>query len=101
MTRFTVLLGLSEVSSSAIFGRSLHYAIWFKTNPTFEIGNVDNVYAAAGTAFKSAKFVSDCEQHGINVTFGAPCHQEMNGICDLAKHLQHCFCITCTCLHGL
>ena len=39
-TRFTALLGLSEVSAPAIFECLLHYAIWFKPNPTFEIGDV-------------------------------------------------------------
>ena len=75
LNHFTVLLGLSEVSSSAIFDCLCHYAIWFKPNSTFKIGNVDNVHADAGTAFKFAEFVSDCEQHGIKVTFAAPCHQ--------------------------
>ena len=89
LTHFTVLLGLSEVSSSEICDCLLHYAIWFKPNPNFEIGNVENVHPDAGTAFKSSEFVSDCEQHGIKVTFAPPCHQEMNGICDQAS--QHCF----------
>ena len=38
----------------------------------------------AGTAFKSDEFVSDCEQHGIKVTFAALHHQEMNGMCECA-----------------
>ena len=83
-TRFTVLLGLSEVSAAAIFECLLHYAIWFKPNPSFEIGDVNNVHTDAGSAFKSAEFISDCEQHGIKVTFAAPRHQEMNGICEQA-----------------
>ena len=62
----------------------LHYSVWFKPNPTFELGDVDTVHADAGTAFKSDEFVSDCEQHGIKVTFAAPRHQEMNGICERA-----------------
>ena len=82
MTRFTVLLGLSEVTSSAIFDCLLHYSVWFKPKPHFELGDVDKVHADAGSAFKSAEFVSDCEQHGIQITFAAPCHQEMNGICE-------------------
>ena len=84
LTRFTVLLGLSEVSSAAIFDCLLHYAVWFKPSPTFEIGNVNQVHADAGNAFKSAEFISDCEQHGIKVTFAPPRHQEMNGICERA-----------------
>ena len=83
LTRFTVLLGLSYVSSSAIFDCLLHYAVWFKPNPTFEIGNVDNVHADAGTALNLLN-LCDCEQHGIKVTFAAPRHQEMNGICERA-----------------
>ena len=82
ITCFTVLLGLSEVSAAAIFEYLLHYAIWFKPNPTFEIGNVDRIYTDAGSAFKSTEFISDCEQHGIKVTFAVPCHQEMNGTCE-------------------
>ena len=46
-TRFTVLLGLSEVSAAAIFECLLHYAIWFKPNPSFEIGDVNNVHTDA------------------------------------------------------
>ena len=42
------------------------------------------VHTDAGSAFKSAEFISDCEQHGIKVTFAAPRHQEMNGICEQA-----------------
>ena len=84
LTCFTVLLGSSQASSSAIFDYLLHYAVWFKPNPTFEIGNVDNVHADAGTASKSAEFVSDCEQRGIQVTFAASCCQDMNGICERA-----------------
>ena len=57
----------------------LHYAIWFKPNPSFEIGDVNKVHTDAGSAFKSAESISDCEQHGIKVTFAAPRHQEMNG----------------------
>ena len=81
-TRFTVLLGLSEVSSAAVFECLLHYSVWFKPNPEFEIGDVDKVHADAGSAFKSAEFTSDCEQYGIKITFAAPRHQEMNGICE-------------------
>ena len=82
LTRFTVLLGLSEVSAAAIFECLLHYAIWFKPNPNFHIEDVDKIHTDAGSAFKSAEFISDCEQHGIKVTFAAPRHQEMNGICE-------------------
>ena len=69
ITRFTVLLGLSEVSAAAIFECLLHYTIWFKPNPSFHIEDVDKVHTDAGSAFKSAEFISDCEQHGIKVTF--------------------------------
>ena len=81
-TRFTVLLGLSEISSAAVFECLLHYSVWFKPNPNFELGEVEKVHADAGSAFKSAEFTSDCEQHGIKITFAAPQHQEMNGICE-------------------
>ena len=53
-----------------------------QTNPKFELGDVDKIHADAGSAFKSAEFTSDCEQHGIKITFAAPCHQEINGICE-------------------
>ena len=84
VTRFTVLLGLKEVTSYAIFECLLHYSVWFKPNPNFEIGDVDRVHADAGSAFRSEEFISDCEQHGIKVSFAAPRHQEMNGICERA-----------------
>ena len=83
-THFTVLLGLSEVSTAAIFECPLHYALWFKPNSTFEIGDVNKVHTDAGSTFRSAEFICDCEQHGIKVTFAAPCHQEINGICERA-----------------
>ena len=60
-TRFTVLLALSEVSATAIFECLLHYAIRFKPNPSFEIGDMNKVHTDAGSAFKSAEFISDCE----------------------------------------
>ena len=60
----------------------LHFSVWFKPNPKFELGDVDKIHADAGSAFKSAEFTSDCEQHGIKITFAAPRHQEMNGICE-------------------
>ena len=59
-------------------------SVWLKSNPSFEIGDVDRVHADAGTAFRSEEFISDCEQHGIKVSFAAPRHQEMNGICERA-----------------
>ena len=82
LTRFTVLLGLTEVSSYAIFDRLLQYSIWFKPNPSFTFDNVSNIHADAGTAFTSKEFISDCEQYGIKVSLAAPRHQEMNGICE-------------------
>ena len=81
-TCLAVLLGLSDISAAAIFECLLHYAVSFKPNPTFEIGDVNKVHTDTGSAFKSAEFIS--EQHGIKVTFAAPCHQEMNGICERA-----------------
>ena len=44
LTRFTMLLGLKEVTSYAIFECLLHYSVWFKPNPTFELGDVDTVH---------------------------------------------------------
>ena len=55
------------------------FAIWFKQNPTFEIGDVEIIHIDADSAFKSAEFISDYE-HGVRVTFTVPHHQEMNGI---------------------
>ena len=43
-SHFTVLLGLFELSAAAIFECLLHYAIWFKPNPTFEIGDANKVH---------------------------------------------------------
>ena len=62
---FAVLLGLSEVSAAVIFECLLHYAIWFKPNPTFETSDVGKIHTDAGSAFQSAEFISECEQHGI------------------------------------
>ena len=70
--------------AAAILECLLHYAIWFKPNPSFEIGDVHKVHTDAASAFKSAEFISDCEQHGIKVTFAAPRHQEKNGFCERA-----------------
>ncbi|KAI2506225.1 Reverse transcriptase (RNA-dependent DNA polymerase) [Fragilaria crotonensis] len=36
----------------------------------------------AGTAFTSAKFITECTNLGIKVEAAAPEHQEMNGICE-------------------
>ena len=80
LTHLIVLLGLSEVSAAAIFECLLHYAIWLKPNPNFHIEDIDKVHIDVVSAFKSAEFISDCEQHGIKVTFAAPRHQEMNEI---------------------
>ena len=83
LTRFTVLLGLSEVSSYSVFQALLHYSIHFKPHPDFEISqDLTQVHADAGSAFTSKEFLQDCQDHQIKVSLAAPRHQEMNGICE-------------------
>ena len=83
LTRFTVLLGMEKVDSHSVFSCLSHYATYFKPNPKFEVfTNIDQVHADAGSAFTSKEFIQDCESHGIQVSFAAPRHQEMNGICE-------------------
>ena len=72
----------TKVSTAAIFECLLHYAIC----PAFHIEDVDKIHTNAGSAFKSAEFISHCEQHVIKVTFAAPRHQETNGICEQKCH---------------
>ena len=80
----SITWSLCSLSCSNIFECSLHYAIWFKPNPSFEIRDINKIHTDIGSAFKSAEFISDYEQHGIKVTFATPRHQEMNGICERA-----------------
>ena len=79
-----ILLGLPSVSSADVFAVLLHFVIWFKPNATFYAWRVKQLRTDAGTAFASSEFISDCEQHGVKVSFAAPRHQEMNGIAEHA-----------------
>ena len=97
VSRFTVLLGLPSVSSADVFAALLHFVIWFKPNATFYAWRVKQLRTDAGTAFTSSEFISDCEQHGVKVSFAAPRHQEMNGIAERAwgtiKNIAFAHCV--------
>ena len=72
------------MDSHEIFNCLHHYVIWFKKDATFHCWNLKHIRTDAGTYFTSEDFIADCEEHGIKLTFAAPRHQEMNGICERA-----------------
>ena len=82
VSRFTVLLGLADMSSYSVFLCLRDYAQWFKPNPTFNASRAIRAHADFGSAFTSKELKHDCAQYNIIVTTAAPRHQEMNGICE-------------------
>ena len=82
LTCFTVLMGLKDMSSYSIFLALCNYAQWFRPNPTFNASRVIHVHSDFGSAFTSKDLEDDCAQYNIIIITAAPCHQEMNGICE-------------------
>ena len=79
-SRFFVPMSLSSKATTVVFEALRKWAIWYGPDATFNISRIHEVHGDFDSVFKSAEFLTLCEQNHIKVTLAAPRHQEMNAL---------------------
>jgi transposase InsO family protein len=88
-SRFTVIYGVPNKSTESVINTIKEYSAAFRMTDAYGYIDIDRIRADAGSEFTSEEFRHFCITHQINLSLGAPKHQENNHLAERSWQTIH------------